>query len=154
MIKSGLIGAGIGFIYLMSLSLVSPFCTFCLVPFLGVGVGFVVGWFDQPQSTQSSLKKGAGAGVITGVGAVSGQVLAAVVNGILVTNFDQLPTIVAEFGFSEQMISDSADYWLTTLVITTLCSTVNFIVMAGLGALGSLLYFRRKKQTSLSTTFS
>ena len=125
MIKAGLIGGVVGFIYVMSLTLLSPFCTLCFTPLLGVGVGYIAGWFEQPTKVESSLSKGTVAGIITGLGVVLGQMIATLVNGVLVTNSKQLPLLMRDIGLSEFIITNPNDYWQATITINSLCSIFN-----------------------------
>lgn len=149
MIKSGLMGAVVGFIYLMSLTLVSPLCTICLTPFLGVGVGFLASWFDQPERVEANLARGAVAGGMTGFGVTVGQMLATLVTGVLVTNLEQLPAGFEQFAVFETVFVNPEQYWQTTVAVGTLCSLFNLAFITGLGAAGSLLWFQRYKKPSL-----
>lgn len=142
MIRAGLIGAVTGFIYVMSLTLVSPFCTVCFTPFLGIGIGFMAGWFDRPLKAEVSLGKGTIAGGIAGAGVVIGQILAAIVNGVLVTNSEELPVLMREMGLSQLVIND-AEYWQATLTLNSFCSIFNLALMVGLAAVGSMIWFQR-----------
>lgn len=154
MIKAGLIGAGVGFIYMMSLTLLSPFCTLCFTPILGIGVGYVAGWFDRPLRAESSLSRGTIAGGITGLGVVIGQMAATIVNGILVTRSDRLPLLMREFGLSETFIVDGEEYWQTTLTLSSFCSVFNLALIVGLGALGGIIWFQRHGANSLPSASS
>ena len=151
MVKAGLIGAVAGFIYIMSLTLLSPFCTLCVTPLLGIAVGYLAGWFDTPQNSEVSLVRGAAAGGITGFGVVVGQMLASVVNAILVTNSEELPKILRQIGLSELVITDSNQYWQATLTANSICSLFNLLIIAALGAIGGLIWFQRRQKTSIST---
>lgn len=150
MIKAGLIGAGAGFIYIMSVTLLSPFCTLCLTPLLGLGVGYLAGWFDAPPKSDTSVVHGAVAGIITGFGVVLGQMLATVVNAILVTNSEQLPILMRELGLAELIITDSNQYWQATLTANSICSMFNLLMIAGLGAVGGLIWFQQKARASVT----
>jgi hypothetical protein len=150
-IKAGLIGAVAGFIYVMSLTLLSPFCTLCFTPLLGIGVGYLAGRFDTPQKSETSLYRGGIAGGITGFAVMIGQMLATVVNGILVTNSEQLPNLLQEFGLSELILSDSNQYWQTTLTANSVCSVFNLFIIAGLGAVGGMIWFQRRSKALLAT---
>ena len=145
MIKSGWIGGVLGFIYMMTLTLLSPFCTLCFTPFLGIGVGYLAGWFDKPEKVESSLSRGTVAGMMTGLGVVAGQMVATLVNGILVTNSEQLPNLMREIGLSDFVVTNSNEYWQATLTINSFCSLFNLALIAGLGAAGSALWFQRRK---------
>ena len=58
MLKAGLIGAIIGFVYITSLTLISPFCTLCVTPLLGIGIGYLANRFDTPPNVEASLGRG------------------------------------------------------------------------------------------------
>ena len=150
MIKAGLIGSVVGFIYVMSLTLLSPFCTLCFTPLLGIGVGYIAGWFDQSASVEAGLSRGIVAGVITSVGVVVGQMLATMVNGILVTNSEQLPILMRDIGLSNFVITNPTDYWQATFTVNSLCSIFNFGLIIGLGALGGAIWFQIHKPVLLS----
>jgi hypothetical protein len=147
MIKAGFIGAVAGFIYVMGLTLVSPFCTLCFTPLLGIGVGYLASRFDRPPKLESSLLVGGIAGGIAGFAALIGQMLATVVNGVLVTNWKELPLFFKELGFQV----DPNEYWQTTLTANSFCSLLNLAIIVGLGALGSMIWFQRQNRKSLST---
>ncbi|MCB0211506.1 MAG: hypothetical protein KDJ52_19360 [Anaerolineae bacterium] len=150
MFKSGLIGAGVGFVYVMSLALLSPLCTLCLVPFLGLGVGFMASWFDRPERLETNLGGGVVAGGITGLGVTVGQILATIVTGILVTNLEQMPAGFEQFTMLEPFMVDPAQYWQTTLAVGAFCSIFNLALIIGLGAVGSLLWFQQHKKHTLN----
>jgi MFS family permease len=141
MIKAGLIGLVIGFIYVMSITLISPFCTVCITPLLGISVGYLANRFDKPLKFEASLGGGAIAGAMTGCAALLGQILAAVVNGILVTNWEELPGLFRDMGFTQ--FPDSSEYWQTTLTANSMCGLLNLVLVAGLGAVGGAIWFQR-----------
>jgi len=151
MLKAGVIGAVASFIYVTSLTLLSPFCTLCFTPLLGIGVGYLAGQFDRPPKAETSLYRGAMAGGITGVVTAISQMLASVVNAILVTNSEELPKLMQEFGFSELVITETREYWQVTLSVNALCGVFNLFVIAGLAALGGLIWFQRQQREALSS---
>jgi hypothetical protein len=146
MIKAGLIGGVVGFIYVASLTLLSPVCTLCFTPLLGIGVGYLAGWFDKPPTVNVSLSRGIIAGNITGVGVIAGQILATVISAVLITNLEQLPPWMRQFLQSESIVAD-----LT--ISSFFCSLINLGIITGLGALGGMLWFRRQGH-ALSTLSS
>ena len=152
MIRMGLIGAGVSFIYIMSLTLLHPLCTLCLVPFLGIAVGYGAGWLDHPLTLEASLGKGALTGGITGFGSTLGQMLATLVSGILVTNSEQLPLAMQELGLAQFMFSNSSEYWRAVLILNVFCSIFNLALMVGLGAAGSLIWFQRHQKMLLAAS--
>jgi hypothetical protein len=150
MLKAGCMGAGLGFIYIMGLTLLSPLCTLCLTPLLGLSVGYTAGWFDQPARVETSLSKGIVAGGFTGLGVILGQLAAAVVNGILVTNSRELTKMINELGFSQAVITNPGDYWQATLLINSFCGVLNLALLVGLGALGGVIWFQKHRATPVS----
>ena len=149
MLKAGLPGAVIGFIYVMGITLISPFCTLCFTPLLGISIGYLANRFDKPPKVEASLGSGAIAGAMTGFGALLGQMLAAVVNGILVTNWEELPALFKQMGFGQ--IPDQSQYWQTTLTANSFCSLLNLGIIAGLGAVGGLIWFQQQSKKAFST---
>jgi len=142
-IKASIIGAIVGFVYVMSLTLLSPFCTLCFTPLLGLGAGYLAAQLDRPTSQNRSVYRSGIAGGITGVSVTVGQLLATVVNAILVTNFEQLPALMQDVGLSEFAAIDNAQYWQTTVIGNSVCGGFNLLLITGLGAVGGLLWFQR-----------
>jgi hypothetical protein len=139
MIKAGLIGVVVGFIYVASLTLLSPVCTLCFTPLLGIGVGYLAGWFDKPRTANVSLSRGIIAGNIAGIGAIAGQMLATVISAVLVTNLEQLPAWMRQFLLSESLVTD-----LTAS--SFFCSLINLGIITGLGAVGGMIWFQRQER--------
>lgn len=148
MIKAGLIGSVVGFIYVMGLTLLSPFCTICFIPLLGLGTGYLAARFDAPIERRTSLYRGGIAGGIAGLIAVVGQMLGSVVNGILVTHSDRLPELMSEAGFAELWIADPGEYWQATLSLNAFCGALNLIIVVGLAAIGGLIWFHKHSLTT------
>lgn len=151
MIRAGLIGAGVSLVYVMSFTLLSPLCTLLITPLLGVGAGYLAGWFNKPLRVEAGLKGGAVAGFLTGVGAIAGQMLAGFVNAVLVTNSESLPQVLDEIGFSQFASIEPAEYWRATFLLNSLCGTFNVALIVGLGALGGMIWVQRHHENSLST---
>lgn len=150
MIRAGFLGAIAGLIYITSLTLISPFCTLCLTPLLGIGVGYLAAHLDRPTRLEASLSRGGIAGSIAGSGVLVGQMLATVVNGILITNSETLPIFMRQMGLSQLFIADPDEYWQAIITTSSFCSLINLILVAGLGALGSLIWFQRQRRHILS----
>lgn len=151
MVKAGLIGAIIGFIYVMSLTLLSPFCTLCFTPLLGLSVGYLAGAFDEPTHLEASLGRGSIAGGITGAGVIIGQILATLVNGILVTNIEDFSAFMNELGIPTNLVIDPTQYWQGTFITNSFCGALNLVIIIGLAALGNQLWFRRQQQINALT---
>ncbi len=142
MLKAGFIGAIIGFIYVASLNLLSPFCTLCVTPLLGLGVGYLAGWFDNPPTLEVSFRNGSIAGGITGSAVICGQMTATLANAILLTNLKEWPTLMTQMGLPAIPIND---YWQATLVTNSFCSIFNMLTIVGLGAVGGVSWFQSSK---------
>jgi hypothetical protein len=149
MLKAGLPGAVIGFIYVMAITLISPFCTLCFTPVLGISIGYLANRFDTPPRVEASLGSGAVAGLLTGLGALLGQMLAAVVYAILVTHWEELPALIKQMGFSQ--IPNQSQYWQTTITANSFCGLLNLVLIAGLGAVGGLIWFQRQNKKVFAT---
>ena len=154
MIRAGLIGAVIAVIYVMAMSLIYPACSLCLTPLLGMGTGYLAGWFGQPTRPESGLMNGIVAGALAGLGAMTGQMLGAVVNAVLVTNFRPLPVLMEEWGFPQLATIDSAEYWQTLIFLNSFCGVLNLAIIIGCAAFSSMLWVRHHNKTSLSTLTS
>jgi MFS family permease len=141
----------------MSLFFLNPFCTLCFTPFLGIGVGYLASWFDKPLREESSLIKGTIAGSISGIGVIIGQILAAIISGIFVTNWEDWPQLMAQLSsllqgmeMAQFAVVDSNQYWQMIIIGTSLCSMINLALIVGLGAVGSMIWFQRHSKNSLS----
>lgn len=141
MIKAGLIGAVIGFVYIASLSLLSPFCTVFFTPFLGLGVGYLVGFFETPTTLETSLTRSTITGGITGLIVLLGQMLTAVINGVLITNWGQGLEAMQELDIATPL------YWQVTVGINLLCGIFNVAIIMLLATLGGYMWFQRSQPT-------
>ncbi len=161
MLKASLIGAVTGFIFVMSLSLLSPLCTLCCTPLLGLGVGYLSGWFDVPSEAKVSLYRGGIAGGIAGIGAMAGQMLGTIVYGILFAHSEKWPDMLREMGdilgepeLFQSIIADPGEYWQTLLTTNTLCSAFNLAIIVGLGAVGGIIWFQRQMRLKLDESLT
>ncbi len=127
---------------------VSPLCAPCAVIFLGLGAGYLTGVFVKPSTRNATTRLAAINGAIGGVGALLGQGLGTVLNGVLVG-----PQRAQQLGqaFGLQVPAGStfeATYW-TFLVGGGIClSLLDVILMSGFGALGGMLWWRMSGQNS------
>lgn len=150
MLKTGFIGAAVGFIYVATLNLFSPFCTLCITPFLGVGVGYFTGWVDRPAKAQAAIGRAVIAGSIVSFAILLGQIVATTTNAIIVTNLENWSTTIQEFGFSHTAISDY-DYWQATIITNAVCGLSNILLIISLSVFGSLIWFRQQTKSSNAT---
>ena len=146
--KSALIFGGIAFLLSVGAVLLTPVLALCCIaPFMGLAAGYVAGVFDKPVSSGASSKTGAISGALAGIGAALGQIIGTVLNAFIVG-----PERAAEFmrnlGVPTSGGSGFASgYWLGMVGGTACFSLLDVLLMAGLGALGGLLWWaisRRK----------
>jgi MFS family permease len=151
MIRAGSLGAVVAIIYVMAMSLIYPACSLCLAPLLGIGTGYLAGWFGQSQRAESGLIAGIVAGALTGLGAMTGQILGALVNAVLVTNFEALPVLMEDLGFPQLATIDSTEYWQTLIFLNSFCGVLNLAIIIGGAVFGNMLWVRHHKVKSPST---
>lgn len=145
MLKSGLLIGLATLLFVFGAAMLSPLCTPCPALFAGLAAGYLAGVFDSPADLQVAIRRGAGSGAIAGSGGLIASLGAAAVNAIVLgpdgaARFAQqlgLPT-----GGPAQTGSFAADYYLSTLVLACGTAVFNLALMAGLGALGGLLWQR------------
>jgi hypothetical protein len=154
MIKAGVVGAFFAVIYVMGVTLISPFCTICLTPFLGFGIGYLASRFTRPQRHEAAITTAVTAGIMTGIGAMIGQMLAAMVNAVLVTNSEELPALFEELGLTQLIMLNSSEYWQTTMFMNSFCSVLNLAIIVGLAISGSMYWVQRNHKRSVTNLSS
>lgn len=142
MLKSGLIAGAVTFILALGFALLSPLCVPCLALFLGLGAGFLAGVFDKPLDNGSSAKSGAGAGAIGGIGAIIGQMVGAVLNSIIIGP-EGAAELMQQLGLPAADPNNlGASYWVGVIGGGCCFGLLDVALMAGLGALGGLLWWQ------------
>jgi len=142
MLKSGLIIGGVMFVLAIGGSLISPICVPCLALFAGLGAGYLVGLFDKPGLQNGAVRGGASAGAIGGVGALIGQLIGGGINAVIVGPegaqqfIQQLAPDLATSG-----ATDPTAYYIGVFGSACCIGLFNVAIMAGLGALGGLLWW-------------
>lgn len=140
MLKSGFIFGVVALLLAAGASLLSPFCVpCCLALFLGLGAGFVAGVFDKPGDNGTATKSGALSGVIGGVGALVGQLIGAVINGALVGP-EGAARILEQLGLPSS--GSAGGYWVGLFASGCCLGILDIALMAGLGALGGILWWQ------------
>jgi len=140
MLKSGLIFGLIALLFGIGLSLLSPLCVPCLTIFLGLAAGYVANVFDKPAQG-AAVKNGALAGLIGGAGAMIGQAIGGGLN-ILIAGPEQTAEIMRQFGMPTGGDQFAAGYWVGRIGSVCCTGVFDIILMAGLGALGGLLWWQ------------
>ncbi|MBN1428085.1 MAG: hypothetical protein JXB07_06845 [Anaerolineae bacterium] len=153
MYKSGIILAVVALVVVVGLTLLSPICTPCGALLLGLGAGFLAGVFDKPLDNGGSAKAGAIAGGIGGIGALLGQAIGALLNSVLLGP-EGTAELLSQMGVD--VGSDAAyasSYWVSTIGMAACVGIFNIALMAGLGALGGLLWWQvTGKNTAASSS--
>lgn len=140
MVKSGLILGVVALIFTTLATLISPICTPCLAVLIGLFAGYLGGILEKPYSEGNSAKIGATAGVISGVGAIIGQIIGALINANIVGP-EGVMNMLGQLNIPAS--SDVMNYYTPIVYGSAFCIGVfNLIMMAGLGALGGLLWFQ------------
>jgi hypothetical protein len=142
MLKSGLIIGVIMLVLAIGSSLISPLCVLCLTLFAGVGAGYLAGVFDIPLESGQSAKIGAGAGAIAGVGAWLGHLVGGAANAVIVGP-EATAQLMRDLGLPASV--DPSTYYAAALGGGCCLGLIEIGLMAGLGALGGLLWFRLKR---------
>jgi hypothetical protein len=149
MLKSGLIVGAISFVLGLIATIITPLCAPCVALIAGLAAGYLGGLFDKPGDQGSSAKLGASSGAIAAVGGLIGNMIAAVINTIIVG-----PEGAA--AFSSQLGLPSGDastfatsYYVSAIGLPCCIALFNVALMAGLGALGGILWYQTagKNQT-------
>jgi hypothetical protein len=144
MTKSGLIVGVITLILGTGVTLLSPFCVPCVAILAGAGAGYLAGVFDKPDVSRASARSGAIAGAVGGAGALLGHLIGGAINAMLVGPAGGA-AIAQQLGLP--VTSDyPAAYYGATAGIACCFGLGEVALMAGLGALGGMLWFRLSGQ--------
>ncbi len=141
MLKSGLITAGVMLLLGAGVSLLSPICVPCLAIFVGLGAGYLVGLFDKPASNGAVAKGGAAAGAIGGVGAVIGHLIGGAIN-VVIVGPEKAIELMRQFGLPVDAASSPAAYYAGAFGGACCIGLIDLLLLAGLGALGGLLWWQ------------
>jgi len=141
MLKSGLIFGAVALVLAGITGVINfQLCAPCLALFMGAGAGYVAGMFDKPAGgTGASAKVGAGAGAIGGVGALFGHLGGGLV-GAAITGPEQAADLARQLGLPAS--SDPAGFWAGAIGASCCFGLLDVALMAGLGALGGLLWYQ------------
>jgi len=139
MVKSGLIAAAVMLVVSVGITLLFPICSPCLAIFFGVGAGYLACVFDKPIDNSQSAKAGAIAGAIGGGGSVVGQLIGGVLNAVIVGP-EQAADLLEQFGLEGPV--GGPTYYLSAIGTPVCIGLLNVALMAGLGALGGILWWQ------------
>ena len=141
--KSGLIVGGIAFLFSVGAAIIiSPICVPCLALLFGLLAGYMASVFDKPGEQSRSIKAGALAGLVGGIGMLLGQIFGAVLNSVLVGP-EGTARMLAQMGFPAGGPAQIAEFYWIVMVLSTACLVVfDAALMSGFGALGGLLWWK------------
>lgn len=140
MLKAGGIGAAVGFVVALLLTLLTPLCNPCAALFVGLGVGMLAAFWERPATGGDGALKGAGAGAIAMAGGLLGEMVGAVLNGIL-TGPEEVTQLARQLGLPLENLSP-AQYWAYLLGGNCCCALIGILLGAGLGAVGGLIGYQ------------
>jgi len=153
MYKSGLIFGIVMLFVALGVTLVFPYCVPCAALLLGLAAGYVAGVFGKPTGQPLAVRAGAIAGAIAGIGVVIGEMTGAVINASFVKP-ENLQQFMQILGISGGVSLTSGQIWASQIGINCFLSLVSVALMAGLGALGGLLWWNgSSKNQSVPPSF-
>lgn len=144
MVISSAITGSITLIFTLGGTLLFPICTPCVALPLGTISGFLTSFFEKPQEKSRALTRGAFSGAISGVGAFLGQSIGAAINGLVVGPTEAAIIMEGFLGFPETIFNTyswNTQYWISLIGSTVCISLFNILLMAGMGAIGGLLWW-------------
>lgn len=144
MLESGLIIAVVTFALAAFVGgFITPLCVPLMSLFLGPAAGYLAGVFEKPQSSGRASRRGAWAGAIGGAGALLGHVAAALITVALVGP-ERAAEVKDALGMGAE-VNPSA-YYLGAFGGGLCTALVDIALMAGLGALGGMLWYKMAGQ--------
>ncbi|MBL8089753.1 MAG: hypothetical protein KF758_14310 [Anaerolineales bacterium] len=134
MLKAGLISGAVMFLFvLIAAAGISPLCAFCVPLITGLGAGYLNGVFEKDSATV--VQRGAYAGAIAGGFGIVAQMIAAIINAMVMQN--------PEYQINEMLGLPTADpttVWVSSLGMACFVGFINIGLTAGLGAGGGAIW--------------
>lgn len=151
MLKSGAITGAIAFVLAIGGSFLSAIvCAPCWSLLVGLGAGYLGGVFDKPKSNGEAVRAGAGAGAVGGVGGFIGQIVGSLLNAAVVGP-EASAEILRQFGVEGVDGSNVAAYYFGAFGTGCCLGLGAIAIMAGLGALGGILWWQLSGKNSAAT---
>jgi len=151
MLKSGLIVGIAALIFGFGATFITPLCAPCVALFAGLAAGYLAALFEKPIDQGGAAKPGAAAGAMAGVGGLVGNMIAAVVN-ILVVGPERAAQITQQFNLpSGDPTAFANSYYLSGIGLPFCIALFNIALMAGLGALGGILWYQTAGKKAATT---
>ncbi len=143
MYKSGLIFGAVMLVAALVITLVFPYCVPCAALLVGLAAGYVAGVYGKPGDQSLATKSGAIAGAIGGIGVILGEMIGALINAISVGP-ERVIQLMQQLGLPGMQLT-TGQYWAAQIGINLCLSLVSVALMAGLGALGGMLWWNGNK---------
>ncbi|PWH17497.1 MAG: hypothetical protein DDG60_01935 [Anaerolineae bacterium] len=137
MVKSGLIIGAVMFLIVLLLAAgISPLCAACVPLFTGLGAGYLAGMFDKPISNNAAIQRGAIAGAMAGGIALLAQMIASVINSLVLQN----PQFQLGRIWGAEAV-DPTTVWLAQFAFALCVGLLNVGLTAAFGAGGGAIWF-------------
>lgn len=151
MIKAGLIAAAV----MLTLGSVGAWflallCVPCLALFAGVGGGYLAGQFDRPGTSNLAVRAGAGAGAIGGVGALLAHLIGGAITAAT-TGAENAALIAELMGVTGNPADNPIAFYGGALGAACCMGLFEVALMAGVGALGGLLWYQMSGKNNTAT---
>ncbi|MBP7692294.1 MAG: hypothetical protein KA764_10270 [Anaerolineales bacterium] len=143
MLRSGLIVGAVMLVAGGGLAYLFPLCVPCLAVVAGALAGYLAGVWERPANNGRAVQRGALAGAIGGAGAVLGHVAGGLLAAVTVGP-QGAADVARQLGLDLGAGAEATPaVFYTTAGLTACCfGVVEVGLMAGLGALGGLLYWQ------------
>jgi hypothetical protein len=154
MAKSSVIIAPITLIFVGITALVNNYCCLCS-PLAAVILGLIAGglcvYFEKPADAEKAAARGAIAGTIAGLAALVGQTIGGTII-LLIVGAGKTPVACLP-GLCELASAQTsqASWVISSFFSSCFCGLMLLPIMAGLGALGGMLWFRYGKKMKNKT---
>jgi MFS family permease len=144
MAKSGIIATLATFLVVLVSGFLSEICCLAsplIAVFLGLGAGFLYAVFEKPADQGTAVQRGATTGAIAGIAAVLAQIVGQILFTLIVHRGGTVE--IAPLGLPITSATVGMGNWLLEVLLTSfLYGLITLMIMAGLGALGGILWFR------------
>ncbi len=144
MYKSGLIFGAVMFVVALVVTLILPYCVPCVALLIGLAAGYVAAVWAKPPDQPLATRSGAIAGAIAGAGVIIGEMVGALINAASVGP-ERMTQLLQQLGITMPVQLSPAEYWAAQLGINLCIALFSVALMAGLGALGGLLWWNANK---------
>jgi len=140
--KSGLIIGAVVFGLVAVATMLMPICASCVALFAGLLAGYLAGVFEKPRELNQAVKAGVVAGGIGGLGAILGGVMGGLGNALVfgMVGPEQYSQMITLCGVPSMTQVTTGELYLITLGTPICIGLFNIVLMAGLGALGAVIW--------------